>query len=785
MSKDTKYIEDCLEKLAKGDYAFDLNADMLKKRNDAGKMSRLIKLIVDRERQNTNDLKELAEGRFDIISRKTGGKADEAVQIIAETLKGIIAKLETVIEDLSSGEGGTRLNEEKYKGGFKTIASSLNKILDSVLAPAVEIQSVIKAMSVNDFSMRVTCECSGIYKELAQNVGLLCDRFSFIMNSAVKISHGDFSDADQLRKIGQYGENDKLTPAILKMIDSLRDLTNEINYITEGCLSGNIIATRGDTEKFEGGYRDIVENINKILNTTTASLSECIEAISDISVNNFTAVSSEDVKGDFAKISSSIEAVRKHLIFTQDVARQLALGDTSKLEEYKKMGKLSEYDELTPAITDMMETIQNLIDDASGMANAADEGDLLYRIETGNVKGKYVDMLECFNKAFDMIASPIIEMSAVLEGFSVGDTHTMVTGDFSGVFEALKNDVNGIIQSNQDLVNVITKTLTEIANGNLSLEKVKEFEGDWNGAPIALNNIIESLNVLVGNIYNAVDEVAAGANQVATGSQDLAQGATEQASSIEELTASIAEIASQTKLSAQNAGKASSLAKSMRDSALSGNKEMDEMLTSMQEINDSSRSISKIIKVIDDIAFQTNILALNAAVEAARAGQHGKGFAVVADEVRNLAAKSANAANDTTSLIEGSIKRVEKGTQIAENTAKTLSTIIKGVDKVAGLVEEIAVASNEQATGITQVNQGLEQVSKVVQTNSATAEQSAAASEQLSGQAGLLKSNVEKFTLRDDNIMRSSSSNKVKIKAVGESAADKNSINLDGAFGKY
>ncbi len=382
---------------------------------------------------------------------------------------------------------------------------------------------------------------------------------------------------------------------------------------------------------------------------------------------------------------------------------------------------------------------------------------------------------------------PIEGMTLGLDKLTIGDLtyfndDVIVNGDTKDEMSLHAVSFNNLLFSTREKV-ADTK---QLAAGNLTTQVHIKCANDMLGN--ALQEMANNTHQIVSAISVTSDQVASGANMVSDSSFALSQGATAQASSVQELTASLAEVSAKTNLSAQNAENANDLAQNAKKNAVIGNGQMKEMLGAMDEINVSSSNINKIIKVIDDIAFQTNILALNAAVEAARAGQHGRGFAVVAEEVRNLAAKSANAAKETTDMIEGSIRKVEAGTKIANNTANALKQIVEQVEKAANLVQSISISSNEQATAIDQINQSITLVSQVVQTNAATAQESAAASEQLSAQAAQLKEAVNAFTIKSANTGLNAARSQGTKKPAGTLAgAAKSQIALsdEDGFGKY
>ncbi|MFV0517109.1 MAG: methyl-accepting chemotaxis protein [Aminipila sp.] len=349
------------------------------------------------------------------------------------------------------------------------------------------------------------------------------------------------------------------------------------------------------------------------------------------------------------------------------------------------------------------------------------------------------------------LLKPINQVVSAAENISNGNLDVTLNitsndeiGDVATAFEST-------ILTLKTIIGDVNYLLGEMGNGNFGIESKapNSYVGDFAHILRSVSDINNSLSSTLSNINESSSQVNVGAEQVSCAAQALSQGAVEQASSIEELSATITEIAEHVKVTAANAQDASVQSNEAGSGVMESNQQMKEMIVAMNDITDKSNEIGKIIKTIEDIAFQTNILALNAAVEAARAGAAGKGFAVVADEVRNLATKSAEAAKNTTLLIEETVSAVDKGSQIANYTAQSLLTVVDKSENVNSLIGEIAKACEDQSISITQVTLGVDQISAVVQNNSATAEESAAASEELSAQADLLKELVSQFTLKD------------------------------------
>ena len=347
---------------------------------------------------------------------------------------------------------------------------------------------------------------------------------------------------------------------------------------------------------------------------------------------------------------------------------------------------------------------------------------------------------------------PLQKVVEVGEKLSVGDFDMNLSYKSKDEIGKLMHSMGDVVSRIRSIIGDLSEKLNQLAQGNFNVEmnNAEYYSGAYRPLFDSIQNISTDLSGTMAEIQQSAVQVNSGAEQVSSGAQGLSQGATEQASSIEELSATMNDISAKIKETAETTREASRLSNMAGQSVMVSNEKMREMSLAMEEITEKSQEISKIIKTIDDIAFQTNILSLNAAIEAARAGAAGKGFAVVADEVGNLAQKSAKAAQNTSSLIEETIEAVNKGVRISEETAESLTEVVTRAGKINDLIDIASSASEEQARGVSQLSVGIDQISSVVQSNTATAEESAAASEELSGQAHILSDLVGRFSLREE-----------------------------------
>lgn len=459
----------------------------------------------------------------------------------------------------------------------------------------------------------------------------------------------------------------------------------------------------------------------------------------------------DEEKAQFQKIQTAKDA---YMAKREEI---LAIGDTTD-EEQSRQAQLMTVQELDPLFNTFYNEWAGLMDMYVNTGN-----DLSSKLTT---QGSFFLILNIvlvvvallLSVFFGLLISrgiskPINKCVERLVLLEKGDLTTPVPAsdsrDETGI---LLNALKGTVEGLQAIIGEVAAMLSQIAGGdfNIHTQIEEKYVGEFQTLRDSLRKLSKDMSNTLGQIDESSNQVAAGSDQVSSGAQALSQGATEQASSVEELAATINEISNQIQDTAENAEAARIQIDNTGTEVGICSQQMKELIAAMDEISVNSSEIGKIIKTIEDIAFQTNILALNAAVEAARAGTAGKGFAVVADEVRNLASKSAEASKNTATLIENAVNSVGKGTKIAEDTSDSLNKVVTSSNAVMEIAGNISVATQRQADSITQVTTGIDQISSVVQTNSATAEESAAASEELSGQAQMLKNLISRFNLRQE-----------------------------------
>ena len=590
-----------------------------------------------------------------------------------------------------AGAGGVVAGDKVYI--YSTLMDNAQQIMDNTYQEMDDLATFTMALTVAItiagiiLGIAVALTISNmVSKPIQEVVGVINDVAHGNLNVNIRINSND--------------ETGALAKSAQTLVGTLQRLISDMDHMADDHNKGEI-DTFIEAANFDGEYGTVADKINDMMQATLNTQNMVVSTFIEIADGNFDA-DMEQLPGKKARLNEAVNEMRRR--------------------------------------------IESVSGEIKFLINAAAvKGDLAVHINEEKYNAGWRDIMKGLNELASAVDRPIVEIRDVMARLGEGRFDKKVSGDYPGDFLIIKDAINSTIDALNGYINEMSSCLSDIAAGDLTHSITREYIGDFVAIKESINHINSTLNKTMSEINAASSQVLTGAKQISISAMDLANGASEQACSVEELNSSIDIINQQTQQNAENASEANSLSNRSTENAQAGNEAMKQMLDAMHHIKDSSNNISRIIKVIQDIAFQTNLLSLNAAVEAARAGEHGKGFSVVAEEVRNLAARSQTAATETTSLIEDSISRVETGSGIAESTAEALDVIVSNATEILHIIDNISESSRDQAEAVGQVSNGLGQISQVVQSNSAVSEQTAAASQELTSQAEILQQLVSYF----------------------------------------
>ena len=709
--------------------------------------------------------------------------AGDWAKMVGETnnlLDAVISPLNVAadyVDQISKGEIPQKITDN-YNGDFNEIKNNLNHCIDG-LEGLVEASSILKAMSVNDYTKKVAGQYQGIFAETAAAVNGVQERVLHVIDTLNSVAAGDLNELNAYKQVGngagRRSEHDKLVPSIINMMSAIEMLVTDVNMLSSAAVEGKL-ATRADATKHQGEYRTIVEGFNETLdsvinplnvaadyvariargdippqitdsyngdfNEIKNNLNQCIESLNGV-LDNMDKLYREQKAGDieyfipseifqgaYKQVAEGVnEAVRLHVTNILKILNILAAyaeGDFSQVLE-RLPGKQIIANERLDLLRG---NLLNIIEELTGLVQAIRSGQLSKRGNIEAFAGDWASLVGGLNELIEAFMAPIGETLVYLERIAVGDMPPAITREYKGDFNKIKDNLNSVINA----INNVTSAAGEIASGNLTIT-VKERSTE-DKLMQALASMVQSLTKVATDIREATNQVATGSQEMSATSEQISQGATEQAASAEEASSSMEEMASTIKQNTDNAQQTEAIALKSAEDAIQSGKAVAETVAAMREIAGK-------ISIIEEIARQTNLLALNAAIEAARAGEHGKGFAVVASEVRKLAERSQTAAGEISTLSATSV-------DVAEKAGELLNKLVPDIKRTADLVQEISAASAEQASGTDQINKAIQQLDHVIQQNAGASEELSSMAEELSSQAEQLQGTIAFFKVGEE-----------------------------------
>lgn len=674
----------------------------------ASGVNQMLDAIVTPIQQTSDYLEQIAQG--DIPQRIDGYKGDfltieNALQTCCDAIGLLIEDTNKLVDAATAGELKVRAGADNHMGDFRTIISGINQTLDAIVSPIEstsmyldqiakgEIPEQIEGAYLGDFGqIRQSLEtCSLAITNLINDTTLLVDAATsgeLSVRAQASRHHGDFSAIIA-------GFNQTLD-AIVEPIETTSEY---LGQIAQGNIPEEISTQyRGDFNQIRNSLMISTKAIRSLISDTNTLVNAAVAG------QLSTRVDETQHSGDYAKIiagmNSTLDPIATPIITAANSLNAIALGRMEPIDQSQYQGEFGQIGQSLQTCTD---AINQLVNDANKLAQAAVAGELEVTADSEQHNGEFANVVIGMNNTLQAVAEPIAECKTVMSALAKGNLTLNVVGDYQGEFAVLKESVNTSVQT--------------LAN-------------------------------MVAQIDQAANTIGQSSNQISHGIDDLSNRSESQASSLEETAASIEELTSTVNQNSDSTQHVSELAASASEKATHGGKLIDSSITAMREIGASSSKISQIINVINDIAFQTNLLALNAAVEAARAGEKGKGFAVVASEVRNLAQRSSDASKDITLLINDSVQKVDEGTRLVNESGDALAEIVLSVQDVAKVIKEIAAATIEQTSGINQVNQAIIQMDEMTQKNSQLVDHTLDISSVMDSQAMKLKQLMSQFVLQ-------------------------------------